>query len=1083
MLDRSNMLAVFAFQNGLLSKDQLLAFFGARRQVSSTPIDLSEVLDRKAVEALTPVVDQFLARVGDISDQNAIASLPLAKSLQAEILDALQSSPESQPSKLAPQNLVTPSAGKDSLSTPSAQILTGMVAFQNNFISRQQLIDAFTEWVANPEIALFELLIRQGAIGPDERELIEQMVAAHLKRSGDASQSMALFSSVAAIQQELSQIASQSKSTLLDADMFSKTSDFNFTKGTMPSGSREAPGIDRFRIVKEHARGGLGVVFVAEDRQLRREVALKQIREERADSEPFRQKFKLEAEITGQLEHPGIVPIYALGADDRGRPFYAMRFIQGESLKDGISTFHKRLTDHSTRFDSPELRQLLRRFIDVCNAMDYAHDRGILHRDLKPGNIMLGRHGETLVVDWGLAKTLDSEQDSSGIDLSTAGQQGQRATVATGSATRYGSFVGTAAYAPPEQLRGELDKLSPASDVFCLGGILFEILTGKPPIEHKSSIDEILKQIDTREQNSIRSIRPDIPNPLAFICMKALQSQIADRFATVGELRDKVQCWLDDQAVPGMPEPISIKAMRWVRNHQTLAASALVGLISALVLMSLFYVLTNMHNQELQTANTEINKLNGELSEKNAELSEKNTELSSKNAELLLAGAQTARSRGQFREAAARMQELQQQGELSEEQKLSLAGDLAKAEKQRSSLALVLKIDRLKLTPASAAKLDLLQGDLQLNTSDAKKGFALIQGAISSGLLTPADAAYAKSLVADLASDCQSHLCECLRIEPFNINAITNLAYTCAVLGEVNEAKSQLTFGLSLFPDDIRLALLSALIPAIIRDNEAFDVAIAKLRAMQGLDGEIRAIQIIAKVSETIESVVVNNTTPNFVELAASLTELTILRNSRFDNELIFGLPNLAWAGNLWKLFPSPSEFLTAKPEDVYGRLYLKMRKQIPNHQHVNYLAGAYDLLGDKFDLAAASFLHSASCDMISSELTSRATWIAFISLVQHSINSQKPIELDDYIKLRSLIRQAFERDGEYQTTPFDPVVAWTMLIRSSMHEEAKQLAEQAFRSSDSTVQAEWQSRIDRTAKMEQKVGAAINDLLLPKSE
>ncbi len=1053
MFDRTIMLAVFAFQNGLLNKVQILAFLSSWRQGSTTPSRLPEALDQKAVDMLRPLVDQFTKSVGDISSENAIALLPLEQNIRAAILDALQLLPESPPSSLTPKRLNTLPA--DNQAKPSVQVLTGMVAFQNNFISRQQLIDAFTAWVANPEIAICEFMVQQGSLGPVERELIEQMVAAHLKRSGDASQAMALFSSVSAIQQELSQIANQVNSTLLDGDLFSRTAEFALTTETTHSGPSEARGIDRFRIVKEHARGGLGIVFVAEDKQLRREVALKQIREERADLEPFRQKFKLEAEITGQLEHPGIVPIYALGADDRGRPFYAMRLIQGESLKDGICAFHNHLKDRSKRFDSPELRQLLRRFIDVCNAMDYAHERGILHRDLKPGNIMLGRHGETLVVDWGLAKTLDSEQDASGIDLSTADHQGQKATVATGSATRYGSFLGTAAYAPPEQLRGELDKLSPASDVFSLGGILFEILTGKPPVEHKSGIDEILKLIDSRQPNSIRSIRPDAPDPLTFICMRALQSQITDRFTTVGQLRDSVQCWLDDQAVPDMPEPISIRAMRWVRNHQGISASALVGLVSALVLMSLFYVLTSFHNQELQSANAEI----------------------------IVRSAETARSRGQFREAAARMQELQQRKALTEEQKLSLAEDLAKTEKQKSALTAVQSIDPSKLTPAHVAKLDLLWGDLQINTTEAKSGFTRIQRAISSGLLTPADEAYAKSLVADLASDCQSHLRECLRIQPFNINAIANLAFTSAVLGEVDEAKKQVAFGLSLFPDDIRLALLSAFIPAIARDKAALNLAIPKLQAIGGLEYEIRAVQITARLFDMIEVIAVSETQPSFFELASLITELTLLRNSKIDSELIFGFPNLSWMGNLWKSFPQASSFLTEKPADVFGRSYLKMLKQLPNNQYLNYLAGVYDLLGDRFDLASASFLHSASCNVVSSELKSRATWAAFISLVQHSINSQKPIQLDDYIALRSLIRQGFEREGKYDTSPVEPVVAWTMLIRSSMHEEAAQLAKQVIQSGDPTVQAEWQSRIDRTGEMEKKIGAAIDGLLLPKSE
>ena len=171
------------------------------------------------------------------------------------------------------------------------------------------------------------------------------------------------------------------------------------------SSDQSASDGQRFRVLRPHASGGLGAVFVALDEELHREVALKQILDSHADDPVSRQRFLLEAEITGGLEHPGIVPVYGLGTYDDGRPYYAMRFIKGDSLKDAIEQFH---ADGGLKNDpgrrSLELRTLLRRFTDVCNAIDYAHSRGVLHRDIEPGNVIVGRHGETLVVDWGLAK-------------------------------------------------------------------------------------------------------------------------------------------------------------------------------------------------------------------------------------------------------------------------------------------------------------------------------------------------------------------------------------------------------------------------------------------------------------------------------------------------------------------------------------------------------------------------------------------------------------------------------------------------------------------------------------------------------
>jgi len=202
-------------------------------------------------------------------------------------------------------------------------------------------------------------------------------------------------------------------------------------------------------------------------------VAFKEIQPRFADDASRRGRFILEAEVTGALEHPGIVPIYALGYGGDRRPFYAMRFIKGDSLEQVIADFHNPQKSNLQQAGSREigLRNLLGRFIDVCNAVDYAHSRGVLHRDLKPANIMLGDFGETLVVDWGLAKVIGRpETVASHLPQLPVSAQSQS------DETQPGSVIGTPVYMSPEQASGQVDEIGPRSDIYGLGATLINCL-------------------------------------------------------------------------------------------------------------------------------------------------------------------------------------------------------------------------------------------------------------------------------------------------------------------------------------------------------------------------------------------------------------------------------------------------------------------------------------------------------------------------------------------------------------------------------------------------------------------------------
>jgi hypothetical protein len=317
----------------------------------------------------------------------------------------------------------------------------------------------------------------------------------------------------------------------------------------------------RFQVLRPHARGGLGEVFVAYDEELHREVALKEIQRPYAGHAEGRARFVLEAEITGNLEHPGVVPVYGLGRHPDGRPFYAMRLIKGDSLQAAVHRFHAAESPHRDPGERTlALRGLLRRFVDVCNAVAYAHSRGVLHRDLKPANVMLGPYGETLVVDWGLAKVLGGREEA------PAGEGALRPRAAGGPTTVVGAFLGTPGYASPEQATGEVGSLGPASDVYSLGATLHHLLTGRSPLDRKD----------------VLAVKRGAPPALLAVCRKATAPRPEDRYGSALALAADVEHWLADEPVSAYREPWATRARRWVRRHKP-ATAATAAVVLALV--------------------------------------------------------------------------------------------------------------------------------------------------------------------------------------------------------------------------------------------------------------------------------------------------------------------------------------------------------------------------------------------------------------------------------------------------------------------------------------------------------------------
>jgi serine/threonine-protein kinase len=516
-------------------------------------------------------------------------------------------------------------------------LLFGLLALQNGMIDQAKLVAAFHAWTLDKARPLAEHLLVRGDLDADQRTVVEALVALHLKKhGGDAAMSLAAVPAGRSTRESLARIGDPDVEATLGrvgtAHPLTRDGEADSDADRTASysvGSATSDGL-RFRVLRPHARGGLGAVFVALDQELHREVALKQILDKHADDPVSRQRFLLEAEVTGGLEHPGIVPVYGLGTYGDGRPYYAMRFVGGDSLKETIARFHD---DEVLKRDpgrrSLELRKLLRRFLDVCNAIGYAHSRGVLHRDIKPGNIIVGRHGETLVIDWGLAKAQGRAETA---ELS--GERPLAPSSASGSAeTLPGSALGTPAYMSPEQARGELDRLGPRSDVYSLGATLYCLLTGRPPVE-ADDIGEVLRCVQRGDIPPPRKLDASIDRALEAICLKAMALEPDDRYGSCKALADDIERWMADQPVAAWQEPWTRSLVRWLTRNRTSVTAAGAAMLMALVGLGAVSGVQARANGELRRTNDALSAANTRVIQANTELKVANDNVTRANQEL-----------------------------------------------------------------------------------------------------------------------------------------------------------------------------------------------------------------------------------------------------------------------------------------------------------------------------------------------------------------------------------------------------------------------------------------------------------------
>ena len=379
----------------------------------------------------------------------------------------------------------------------------------------------------------------------------------------------------------------------------------------------------RHTVTRFLAEGGLGKVYVAQDDELQRAVVLKTLKDAGDEHSEARYRFVQEAQVNSQLEHPNIVPIYQAGRGADGQPYYTMKYVRGQEFRKLIQGYHQNRRERSS--DTLELRRLLTLFISTCQAISYAHNRSVVHRDLKPENVAVGEFGELMVLDWGLAKVLgEVETETSHAPVAIADDIDLGKTI-------QGRIMGTPGYMAPEQASGKIEAIEPRTDVYSLGAMLFEILTGEAPHALLHSYDS--HQIQRWQRRELRSgtatgqqsvaslasqhssdqpestmnlldrvitgavpvpsdIEPTVPRALEAICLRAMRMKVEERYSTASDLASDVERWLADEPVTVYAGSWNERLGRWMRKHRTkvqaigasLAVIALVAVVSSVLI-------------------------------------------------------------------------------------------------------------------------------------------------------------------------------------------------------------------------------------------------------------------------------------------------------------------------------------------------------------------------------------------------------------------------------------------------------------------------------------------------------------------